>query len=164
MLFNIYKGTLINKSEYIFSHTPDFFEEFLLQYYSEHELPKELILPIMPDKSLIEYLNSKNKIQIVVPKQGEKKELLDLIRKNIEITYLGQTAKLDALKARLKLPNLPEVIECFDISHLGGTSTVGSMVQFRNGIPDKSNYRRFRIRSTAKMDDFAAIREIVGRR
>jgi len=56
------------------------------------------------------------------------------------------------------------VIECFDISHLSGTSTVGSMVQFRNGKPDKSNYRRFRIRTVKGIDDFKAIGEVVRRR
>jgi len=180
MLFNIYKGTLINKSEFIFGYHPEFFEEFILQYYSEpeHELPAELILPEQPDDSLKEYLNQKaaspengggkagqrTKLTITVPKQGEKRELLDLVRKNIEITYMGSATKLEALKAGLKLPELPAVIECFDISHLGGTSTVGSMVQFRNGVPDKSNYRRFKIRSVEGIDDFASISEIVRRR
>ncbi len=174
MLFNIYKGTLINRSEFIFNYHPEFFEEFILQYYSEpgHELPAELILPEQPDSSLSEYLSQKaagskwqrRTITITVPKQGEKKELLELVRKNIELTYMGSEAKLEALKTKLRLPDLPKVIECFDISHLGGTSTVGSMVQFRNGVPDKSSYRRFKIRSVEGIDDFASISEIVGRR
>ena len=58
----------------------------------------------------------------------------------------------------------PSVIECFDISHLSGTSTVGSMVQFRNGKPDKNNYRRFRIRTVDGVDDTAGIAEVVRRR
>ena len=174
MLFNTYKGTLINKSEFIFGYHPEFFEEFILQYYSEHALPGELILPEQPDESLKEYLNQKaassekssqpKRLTITVPKFGEKKELLDLVRKNIEITYMGSAAKLEALRTALKLQELPIVIECFDISHLGGTSTVGSMVQFRNGIPDKSNYRRFRIRTVEGIDDFASISEVVRRR
>ena len=72
--------------------------------------------------------------------------------------------ELTSLKTHLQLQDIPEVIECFDISHLSGTSMVGSMVQFRNGKPDKSNYRRFRIRTVEGIDDTAAIREIVRRR
>jgi excinuclease ABC subunit C len=56
------------------------------------------------------------------------------------------------------------VIECFDISHLSGTSMVGSMVQFRDGKPDKSNYRRFKIKTVEGIDDFASIAEVVKRR
>jgi len=59
---------------------------------------------------------------------------------------------------------MPYVIECFDISHLSGTSTVASMVQFRNGKPDKNNYRRFKIRTVNGIDDFLAIAEVVTRR
>ncbi|MDD4651517.1 MAG: excinuclease ABC subunit C, partial [Methanothrix sp.] len=58
----------------------------------------------------------------------------------------------------------PQVIECFDISHLAGTFSVGSMVQFRGGRPDKSNYRRFKIKSVQGIDDFASIAEVVRRR
>jgi len=64
----------------------------------------------------------------------------------------------------LNLNESPAVIECFDISHISGTSTVGSMVQFRNGKPDKNNYRRFKIRSVEGIDDTAAIAEVIRRR
>ena len=64
----------------------------------------------------------------------------------------------------MNLQENPTVIECFDISHLSGTSTVGSMVQFRNGKPDKNNYRRFKIRTIEGINDVAAISEIVRRR
>ena len=71
---------------------------------------------------------------------------------------------MEKLGKQLGLPEIPRVIECFDISHLSGTSTVGSMVQFRNGKPDKNNYRRFRIRTVTTIDDCAAIGEVVKRR
>jgi excinuclease ABC subunit C len=80
------------------------------------------------------------------------------------MVFFGKTAKLDSLKERLRLQELPETIECFDISHLGGTSTVGSMVQFKNGMPYKSGYRRFKITTVEGIDDFKAISEIVRRR
>jgi excinuclease ABC subunit C len=87
-----------------------------------------------------------------------------LVSKNIEITFFADVKKIDLLKNKLNLQESPNVIECFDISHLSGSSTAGSMVQFRNGKPDKNNYRRFKIRSVDGIDDFEAIGEIVRRR
>lgn len=78
--------------------------------------------------------------------------------------FFGGEIKVKELKKRLHLSEEPEIIECFDISHLAGTSMVGSMVQFRYGKPDKRNYRRFRIKTIDGIDDFAAIAEVVKRR
>jgi len=166
MLFKVYKGTLEGKEEFVFAHNDDFLEEFLVQYYSENEPPEELITGEKLDGALVEFLShvSGRKVRVTVPKQGEKKELLDLAKKNIEICFFCDRMKLDALQDALSLPKRPEVIECFDISHLAGTSTVGSMVQFRGGRPDKSNYRRFKIRSVEGIDDYASIAEVVRRR
>ncbi len=72
--------------------------------------------------------------------------------------------KVKDLQASLCLVQSPSVIECFDISHLSGTSMVGSMVQFRNGEPDKKNYRRFKIRTVEGIDDVASVAEVVKRR
>lgn len=159
-LFNIHHGTLYNKKEFTFSKTPDWFEEFLLQYYSENEIPREIVVPKKIDLSIEEFLKKRVKI----PLRGEKKQLLALVKKNIEITHFGQEEKLEALKKALRLPEKPNVIECFDISHLSGSSTVGSMVQFRNARPDKNNYRRFKIRTVEGIDDFKSIAEVVRRR
>jgi excinuclease ABC subunit C len=166
MLFNIYKGTLSTKSEFVFDFTPDFLEEFIVQYYSENPIPSEVIIPQKPSDSLAAFLTQKRKkkVRIIVPKKGTKKQLLDLVEKNIEITFFGDRSKVEALQHQLNLQEPPQVIECFDISHLSGTSMVGSMVQYRNGKPDKSNYRRFRIRSVEGIDDVAAIAEVVRRR
>jgi excinuclease ABC subunit C len=166
MLFNIYKGTLSTKSEFVFDFTPDFLEEFIVQYYSENPIPSEVIIPQKPSDSLAAFLKQKRKkkVRIIVPKKGAKKQLLDLVEKNIEITFFGDRSKVEALQHQLNLQEPPQVIECFDISHLSGTSMVGSMVQYRNGKPDKSNYRRFRIRSVEGIDDVAAIAEVVRRR
>jgi excinuclease ABC subunit C len=166
LLFNIDKGTLHNKNEFVFEYNSEFFEEFMLQYYSENPVPKELILPKTLPDPLSQFLEEKrgNLVKITVPKRGEKKQLLDLVDKNIDITFFSNINKIETLKNRLNLQDPPTVIECFDISHLSGTSMVGSMVQFRNGKPDKSNYRRFRIRTVAGIDDVASIGEIVRRR
>ena len=166
MLFNIYKGLLSNKNEFVFDYNDDFLEEFIIQYYSESPVPKEIITPEKMSGSIDFFLETKKgqKVKITNPQRGAKKQLLDLVEKNIEITFFADTDKVDALKIKLKLKEPPIVIECFDISHLSGTSTVGSMVQFRNGKPDKNNYRRFRIRTVEGIDDFASIAEVVGRR
>jgi len=166
MLFKVYRGTLEDKQDFVFSAGEAFLEEFLVQYYSENEPPGELIVPEALDEGLADFLSHVRgkKVKITVPKQGEKKELLDLVRKNVELGFFGDRKKLEALGEKLSLPSLPNVIECFDISHLSGTATVGSMVQFRGGRPDKQNYRRFKIKSVEGIDDFASIAEVVRRR
>jgi len=166
MLFNIYKGTLSTKNEFVFGFTPDFFEEFIVQYYSENPIPSEVIVPQRLSDSLAAFLihKRKKKVRIIVPKKGEKKQLLDLVLKNIEITFFGDVSKVEELQRQLNLQEPPQVIECFDISHLSGTLMVGSMVQYRNGKPDKTNYRRFRIRTVEGIDDVAAIAEVIRRR
>ena len=166
MLFNIYKGTLVNKQEFEFEYQPEFFDEFILQYYSENPVPKELILPEDVGDSLLEFLQSKHesKVKVTIPKRGDKKKLLELVKRNIEVTFFGNIDKLDDLKNKLNLQETPHVIECFDISHLSGTSMVGSMVQFRSALPDKDNYRRYKIRTVDGVDDTSAISEVVARR
>jgi excinuclease ABC subunit C len=166
MLFAVYKGTLGTKREFVFEAGEEFLEEFLLQYYAEEEPPLELVLPEQVSDSLREYLSARKgrKVTITIPKIGAKKRLLDLVAKNIELVFFGDQLKLEDLRDELRLGDLPVVIECFDISHLGGTSVVGSMVQFRNGKPDKRNYRRFRIKTVQGVDDVSAIREVVRRR
>jgi len=166
MLFKVYRGTLEGKEDFVFAQSDNFLEEFIVQYYSEHEPPEELILDETLDESLVDFLThvKGKKLHVTVPKQGEKKELLELARKNVDIGFFGDRMKVQALAQALHLPKAPQVIECFDISHLAGTFSVGSMVQFRGGRPDKSNYRRFKIKSVQGIDDFASIAEIVRRR
>lgn len=166
MLFNIHKGILENKTEFEFKESIEFFEEFILQYYSENKIPKEFILPKKISDSLIKLLEQKkgSRLTITIPKRGEKKTLLGLVKTNIENTFFAGDEKLERLKIALNMQDTPRVIECFDISHLSGAATVGSMVQFRNARPDKSNYRRFKVKSVEFVDDYESIREVVLRR
>jgi len=166
MLFHVHLGTLTGKQEFVFRASENPVEEFIVQYYAENEPPAELIVPEMPDEALTGYLSHLRgkKVRVVVPKRGEKRDLLRLVSKNIMITFFGGEAKVEELRKRLHLRDAPEVIECFDISHLAGTSMVGSMVQFRHGRPDSQNYRHFRIRTVSKIDDYASIAEVVHRR
>lgn len=166
ILFNIYKGTLSNKNEFVFNLHDGFFEEFLIQYYNENPIPKEIIIPEKVEPVIHQFLERKKqrKLKITKPQKGEKLQLLKLVLKNIENTFFADVKKITALKKRLNLQDEPFVIECFDISHLSGSSTVGSMVQFRHGRPDKNNYRRFKIRTIEGINDVAAISEVVRRR
>jgi len=166
MVFSVEKGLLSNKQEYSFENRDGFLDEFLVQYYADRVPPQELIVPSDVDEALAGYLSEKKGrvVQITVPKAGDKKKLLELVDKNIEHAFLKNDRKVKDLQSSLDLPDPPLVIECFDISHLSGTSMVGSMVQFRGGVADKKNYRRFKIKSVEGVDDFASITEVVGRR
>ncbi|HEX3002423.1 MAG TPA: excinuclease ABC subunit UvrC, partial [Methanoregula sp.] len=166
MVFSVEKGLLSGKQEYSFDNREDFFEEFLVQYYADRIPPSELILPHEVDEAMEGYLSERKgkAVHITVPKMGEKKKLLDLVEKNLEFAFLKNELKTKDLQASLKLADPPEVIECFDISHLSGTAMVGSMVRFRGGVPDKKNYRRFQINTVEGIDDIASIAEIEKRR
>lgn len=166
IVFNVHKGVLESKEEFVFDKTENFFEEFLSRYYSENEIPKEIIIPIKVEDSLQEYFSkiAKKRVSFIMPQKGDKKLLLDLVKQNIEASNFSQEKKLIELKNKLNLQEIPNVIECFDISHLSGEEIVGSMVQFRGGFPDKRNYRKFKVKSVSQIDDFASIKEIVYRR
>lgn len=169
VLFNVYRGILSQKSEYVFPETPGFLEEFMSRYYSENPVPKEIMVPEEPAEgkvALISFLEKKrgSKVSVAVPKAGLRKDLMDIARSNVELSFFGGEMKAEDLGKALNMNDIPSVIECFDVSHLSGTLAVGSMVSFSNGRPDKSNYRRFRIRTAAKSDDYSAIAEVVRRR
>ncbi|MBN2880851.1 excinuclease ABC subunit C [Candidatus Woesearchaeota archaeon] len=166
IVFKVYKGTLSKKEEFSFEYSEEFFEEFLSRYYSSNSVPKEIIVPVTLSDSFVEFLSSVrgSKVICTKPERGEKKNLLSLVLKNIELSVIGDIQKLERLKEVLELSSTPYVLECFDISHLSGTSTVGSMAQFVNGKPNKSGYRRFKIRTVSGIDDFASIAEVVSRR
>jgi excinuclease ABC subunit C len=166
MVFTVERGLLSGKQEYSFDYREDAFDEFLVQYYADNIPPSELILPHDVDEALPAYLSERKgrAVHVTVPKSGEKKKLLELVEKNIEHSFLKNELKVKDLQTALGLEEAPAVIECFDISHLSGTDMVGSMVQFRNGEPDKKNYRRFKIKTVEGIDDFASIAEIVRRR
>lgn len=167
LLFNVHRGVLENKRAFNFEPTgEDFFEEFLVQYYSDNKIPGELIVPQPLSDSTVSFLKLQagKSVCVTVPQRGEKKQLLDLVMKNIEMTFFGDVERLRDLKNALKMQETPVVIECFDISHISGTGMVASMVQFRNALPDKNNYRRYKIKTVTGVDDFSSIAEVVRRR
>jgi excinuclease ABC subunit C len=120
-----------------------------------------------------------HRVRCVVPKSGEKKKLLDLSEKNVRsfsesmakktLLNINQEPKpmsetLDKLQALLQLKERPEHIECFDNSNIQGAFPVAAMVCFKEGVPDKKEYRHYHIKSVTGIDDFASMREIVYRR
>ncbi len=168
LVFNVRQGIVEEKQEFVFQYYEGFLEEFLLQWYDTAKIPSEILIPSeFEGMDLVsDFLSKKagHNVKIVVPKSGDKKELLDFVEKNITATFFAGNERTTALKEALGLEKAPRVIECFDISHLAGTNTVASMVTFTDGFADKSNYRKFRIRAPTSSDDLWAMQEVVKRR
>lgn len=154
---------------------------FLLQYYGQDdiEIPQTVLLAhnCSDHESMEAWLSEKKrrKVSISVPQRGVKHQLTDmavqncaaLLEKNEKIrvrSWERGEGALAELSAILGLDEVPSRVECFDNSHLMGTNTVASMVVFRDGAPDKSAYRHFRIREDAGGDDLTAMREVLTRR
>lgn len=166
-MFNISRGVITKKRDFKFEgEQKDLLDLFLKAYYTKNNIPSEIVLPRPPeDQMIIPYLEqiSSKKVHLVIPQKGDKLKLLRLAQKNAYLN-LTQSSALQELQDRLKLLEYPQVIECFDISTIQGTATVGSMVYFKDQKADKSNYRRFEIKTVYSQDDFASIAEIVKRR
>lgn len=171
-LFKISKGVISGKKEFRFENEEDILEQFIKMYYSQNEIPKEILInkefwDNEEDKQTIEgYLQRLRgtKVMITVPKIGEKKKLVNLAEKNALLNFDSNDV-LEEIKTKLDLPKLPKVIECFDMSNLGYDYLVGGMTRWVNGRPDKENYRKFEIKSfKGKNDDYKSMLEVVYRR
>ncbi len=154
-----------------------FFSALLKQLYLDQSyVPKHIYVPVdFPDRQLLADLlreRSGHKIEIAAPQRGDKRSLVDLVCQNAKQSFdqrfrtLIPTAKAmaEALADALNLPDPPERIECFDISHIQGAETVASMVVWEKGAMKKADYRKFQVRTVTGVDDFASMREIVTRR
>lgn len=147
----------------------------LNQYEDASGMPDEIILPVhLPDENVIaEWLADKKgkKVILTVPARGPKKALLDMACANARELLASyskkeeqKTASLQILQQKLSLARLPHRMECYDISNISGKNAVGSMVAFQDGQPDKSGYRRFRIKAMDEPDDYGMMREVLTRR
>ena len=169
-LFRQIGGVIRDRKKFEFEAVDgDALGEFLPRFYEAGGIPRRIYVEKEPElKAAVEkYLAEKRggPVSLVVPEKGDKKKLLELLLKNILLEISGHAdPAIVELQHELGMSALPRVIECFDISNLFGTSIVGSMVQFVNGKPNKSNYRRFKIRTVEGQDDFASMKEIVFRR
>ncbi len=170
MNFRMINGVIRDSDKFFFDLVGDnSFSNFLFQYYSTHKIPKFVLVSEMPEnKELLETLLSDQagfSVQIYCPKRGKKKEIIDLILKNIQLIHSkGGEPGLVELKEFLHLPTVPKIIECFDISNHGEDFAVGSMSRFVDGKPNKSGYRKFKIKTVKGRDDFAMINEVIKRR
>ncbi len=142
-------------------------EAFIKQYYVEaSDLPKEIIMQHrLPEKELYEkWLGTK----IIKARRGRKRQLLDLGYENakdyLQRTYAQIQEVLAGLKSFLRLPSLPRRIEAYDISNIQGFLPAGSMIVFENGLPKKSDYRKFKINIKQTPDDVAMMKEMLTRR
>ena len=145
------------------------FGNFLYQYYTTRPIPKKIIVNDVPEnKKFLENALSKIagfEVNIIVPKKGKRKEMIGLVMKNINlIQSKGIEPGIYEIKEYLELENFPKIIECFDVSNHGTQYSVGSMSRIVNGQPDKSGYRKFRIKTVSGRNDYAMIDEIVKRR
>ncbi|MFC6397359.1 excinuclease ABC subunit UvrC [Luteococcus sanguinis] len=165
--------------------TEELVEQFLLQIYGSEpdtenaRIPREVLVPVMPSSGpVLEELLAEQRgarVHIRVPQRGDKKTLLDTVTRNASEALQQHRIKrasdlstrnraLEEIRDALALPMAPLRIECYDISHLQGTEVVGSMVVFEDGLPRKSEYRRFVIRSFEGSDDLRAMNEVLTRR
>jgi excinuclease ABC subunit C len=185
VIFKIREGKVIGRIHYYLNgvlnkEINEVIEHFVNQYYnSSEEIPDEIFVPAeLENQSIIEswlQSRSRQKTKIIVPRIGEKKKLIRMCEKNAG--YLLEELKLQKMETKGRIPhavyslqrdlhleNAPRHIECFDISNLGGTDAVGSMVCFMDGKPKKSEYRRYKINTKNTPDDYAMMEEVIRRR
>jgi excinuclease ABC subunit C len=167
LVFNYRRGILKGKEEFIVDDQNEVLDEFVKRYYDTTPAPKIVILPHeLRDATIGDFLSEQagRVVELRVPQKGIKKELLDLAAKNLNAKFDEADLLAQEIKRELELDHEVRTIECFDISHLQGSNMVGSMVQFHDGKPFKSNYRRFKINTVQGIDDFRAMYEVVTRR
>jgi excinuclease ABC subunit C len=189
-VFQVRDGVLSDRQSFYLSNeterdVTEVAEEFMLQFYASHiSIPPLLIVQRElvaggVDAALAEALAQRRggPVELRAAERGEKRRILELAERNARLALdeerlraerrrSSRVEALEGLQLALGLDVPPIRIECFDISHLGGTQTVASMVVFEGGAPKKSDYRRFKIRSLGegRSDDFAAIAEVLARR
>ncbi len=179
-LLFIRSGFLVGTRNFIFSETMSTKSEmigaFILQYYDKtHFVPKEILVPIpLEDAFLTEEILSNikgQKVKILSPKRGKKVRLVKMACQNAKnslrehITEVSKdTQLLVRLQQRLKMDRLPFRIECFDNSSISGKDAVSCMVVFEKGKPNKSLYRKYKLKTAMAKDDYACMAEVLNRR
>jgi len=173
------RGWVVDKVEEL--DQPALVASFLEQLYGDPgaDVPREVLIPVLPtdEAALAEWLCLKRgtKVDLRVPQRGDKKALHDTVRRNAAQSFqlhklrragdlTARSQALQQIQEALDLPDAPLRIECYDVSNLQGTSVVASMVVFEDGLPRKSEYRRFAIKGVSGQDDVASIYEVLNRR
>ncbi len=182
-LFTLREGQVVGRREFFWEDLPEddfdpasFLSEVLGQYYSSDYVPKEIYVPVdFEDRTLLEKALTERKgrrVRVQAPQRGEKRDLIDLVEKNAKLAFeqrfrvLQPDMKrvLEELQETLELPRFPARIESFDISNIQGAENVAGMVVCENGKMNRSQYRKFKIRSVEGSNDVASMREAVFRR
>ena len=181
-LFHMRAGRVLDRREFFWEDrrefdTSEFFSSLLKQIYLDQQyIPAMIHVPVdFEDRALLEELLAEKRgrrVEIHTPQRGPKRALLGLAEKNAALLFdqrfriLRPSSRViaESLRESLSLPEPPRRIECFDISHFQGSDTVASMVVWEDGRMKKSDYRKFVIGTVEGVDDFASMREVVGRR
>ena len=184
-LFAVRGGKMVGRDVYLLDAAHEATDEevltsFLEQFYTRAtSIPSQVFVPgALPDGTQLEAFLAGQRggpVHLHVPQRGEKRELMELAKRNAAETLAREQARwladqgrtlsaLEELAAALDLPGPPMRIECYDISNFQGAQTVGSMVVFEEGRPRTGEYRRFRIRTVEGPNDFASHQEVLRRR
>ena len=184
-VFFIRRGKLIGRDHFFMEGTQGdppglVLGQFIKQFYqSASAIPAHILLqhPLEEQEVIRDWLREHRggAVKLACPKRGQQKKLLDVVAANSnqglaqhQVKWLNNTDVIQQamaeLQEELSLPNLPQRIECYDISHIQGTNLVGSMVVFQDGRPKPAQYRRFKIKSVEGVDDYASMQEMLRRR
>lgn len=155
----------------------DWLMTFLNQYYEENIVPDEILLPLDIGNDLRKLLGevlklySDKQVEIIFPTNELGQKLLDMAHENAEKKFQNHVTKseekqnaLVMIQNKLKLPRLPRRIECYDISNFQGAESVASQVVFEDGVPNKDQYRKYKIRTVEGSNDFESMKEVLLRR
>jgi excinuclease ABC subunit C len=184
-LFRVRDGTIVGRDHFALEGSegagpPEVIASFLRQHYSAATmLPPEIVTPAtLPESASLEAFLTERRggpARLLVPQRGKKRHLAELAERNAKdaleqerVRWLADRGKTEValreLQEALGLEGPPKRIECYDVSHVQGTSVVSSMVVFEDGRPAKSQYRRFRARISDRNDDFTNMRDTLKRR
>ena len=173
-------GRMVGSHCFVFkkpqSSSSEVVRAFILQYYEQGKpIPEEILIsePLPEQELLAEWLSDikGKRVGVRHPKRGEGRQLLAMAAHNAANYLMSEMTRatdpipaLDRLRQRLGLESIPHRLECIDISNFRGKFPVGSLVVFRDGEPDKSAYRRYRIKTVDRIDDTAMMAEVLNRR
>jgi excinuclease ABC subunit C len=185
-VFFVRRGRMVGRKGFIVDKVEDLSAEELVgdiveRLYDDppQGIPKTVLVPTATDDDALyeEWLTSLrgSKVQIRVPKRGDKRELQETVARNAKEEFVrhrlrrssdhnSRAKALNELQDHLGLPEAPLRIECYDMSHIQGSDYVGSMVVLEDGLPKKAEYRRFKIMGDQGNDDFAAMEQVLTRR
>jgi len=186
-IFFVRKGRVIGRNGFILDKVEDVSAELLVDRILENVygdepalgIPKQVLVPVLPEshEAVEKWLSDvrTTQVSVRVPMRGDKRELQETVTMNAtkelarhrlkrSADQHSRTMALNDLQKLLLLPHFPLRIECYDMAHLHGTDYVGSMVVLEDGLPAKTEYRRFKIKDVPGNDDYAAMREVLMRR